>query len=238
VRESHEARRVRARSLIRHLDRAYPDAACALHFTTPLELLVATILAAQCTDERVNQVTRTLFAKYRRAEDYARADAATFEGEIRSTGFFRSKTRSVLGMARALVERHGGEVPRTLEDLVALPGVGRKTANVVLGNAFGVPGIAVDTHVFRVTQRLGLAKAEDPDEIEAQLAEVVPRPQWTHFCHLIQAHGRQVCHARVPACPTCPVRALCLWPGKTAGRGAAGTVAARSAPAAGRRRRV
>ena len=238
MRESLEARRVRARSLIRHLDRAYPDAACALHFTTPLELLVATILAAQCTDERVNQVTRTLFGKYRRAEDYARADAATFEGEIRSTGFFRSKTRSVLGMARTLVERHGGEVPRTLESLVALPGVGRKTANVVLGNAFGVPGIAVDTHVFRVTQRLGLAKAEDPDEIEAQLAEVVPRPQWTHFCHLIQAHGRQVCHARVPACPTCPVRALCPWPGKTGGRGAAGTVAARPAGAAGRRRRV
>jgi endonuclease III len=238
VRESLEARRVRARSLIRHLDRAYPDAACALHFTTPLELLVATILAAQCTDERVNQVTRTLFGKYRRAEDYARTDAATFEGEIRSTGFFRSKTRSVLGMARTLVERHGGEVPRTLESLVALPGVGRKTANVVLGNAFGVPGIAVDTHVFRVTQRLGLAKAEDPDEIEAQLAEVVPRPQWTHFCHLIQAHGRQVCHARVPACPTCPVRALCPWPGKTGGWGAAGPVAARSVPAAARRRRV
>ena len=237
MRESLEARRVRARSLIRHLDRAYPHAACALHFTTPLELLVATILAAQCTDERVNQVTRTLFAKYRRAEDYARTDAATFEGEIRSTGFFRSKTRSVLGMARTLVERHGGEVPRTLESLVALPGVGRKTANVVLGNAFGVPGIAVDTHVFRVTQRLGLAKAEDPDEIEAQLAEVVPRPQWTHFCHLIQAHGRQVCHARVPACPTCPVRALCPWPGKTGGRGAAGPAAVRSAPAAARRRR-
>ena len=215
MRESLEARRVRARSLIRHLDRAYPDAACALHFTTPLELLVATILAAQCTDERVNQVTRTLFGKYRRAEDYARTDAATFEGEIRSTGFFRSKTRSVLGMARALVERHGGEVPRTLESLVALPGVGRKTANVVLGNAFGVPGIAVDTHVFRVTQRLGLAKAEDPDEIEAQLAEVVPRPQWTHFCHLIQAHGRRTCTARKPACPVCPVRTLCPWPGKT-----------------------
>ena len=123
-------------------------------------------------------------------------------------------------MARALVERHGGEVPRTLEALTALPGVGRKTANVVLGNAFGVPGIAVDTHVFRVTQRLGLAKADDPDEVEAQLAEVVPRAQWTRFCHLIQAHGRQVCHARTPACPTCPVRALCPWPGKTGGRGA------------------
>ena len=232
MRESLEARRARARTLIRHLERAYPDAACALRFTTPLELLVATILAAQCTDERVNQVTRTLFEKYRRAEDYARADAATFEGEIRSTGFFRAKTRSVLGMARALVERHGGEVPRTLEALTALPGVGRKTANVVLGNAFGVPGIAVDTHVFRVTQRLGLAKADDADEVEAQLAEVVPRPTWTRFCHLIQAHGRQVCHARTPECPECPVRALCPWPGKTGGRGAV-----RSAvPARGRRR--
>jgi endonuclease-3 len=221
VRESLAARRVRARTLIRHLERAYPDATIALAFTTPLELLVATILAAQCTDERVNQVTRSLFQKYRRAEDYARADPATLEGEIRSTGFFRAKTRSVLGMAHALVERHGGEVPRTLEALTALPGVGRKTANVVLGNAFGVPGIAVDTHVFRVTQRLGLAKAEDPERLEAQLAEVVPRPQWTRFCHLIQAHGRQTCHARAPACPVCPVRALCPWPGKTGGRGAA-----------------
>jgi endonuclease III len=219
VRESPESRRVRARSLIRHLERAYPAATIALRFTTPLELLVATILAAQCTDERVNQVTASLFQKYRRAEDYAAADPAAFEGEIRSTGFFRAKTRSVLGMARVLVERHGGEVPRTLEALTALPGVGRKTANVVLGNAFGVPGIAVDTHVFRVTQRLGLAKADDPDDVEVQLAEVVPRPRWTRFCHLIQAHGRQVCHARTPACPTCPVRALCPWPGKTGGRG-------------------
>ena len=226
MKESLESRRARVRSLIRHLDRAYPDAACALRFSTPLELLVATILAAQCTDERVNQVTASLFQQYRRATDYATADPATFEGEIRSTGFFRAKTRSVLGMARTLVERHGGEVPRTLDALVALPGVGRKTANVVLGNAFGVPGIAVDTHVFRVTQRLGLAKADDPDDVETQLAEAVPRPQWTHFCHLIQAHGRQVCHARTPACPSCPVRALCPWPGKTGGRGAARPAAA------------
>ena len=232
MRESLESRRARTRALIRHLDRAYPDAACALRFSTPLELLVATILAAQCTDERVNQVTTSLFQKYRRAADYAAADPATFEGEIRSTGFFRAKTRSVLGMARALVEQHGGEVPRTLAALVALPGVGRKTANVVLGNAFGVPGIAVDTHVFRVTQRLGLAKSDDPDEIEAQLSEVVPRPRWTHFCHLIQAHGRQVCHARTPDCPSCQVRALCPWPGKTGGRGAT-----RPAQAARARRR-
>jgi endonuclease-3 len=222
--ESLEARRVRARQLIRHLEKAHADATIALSFATPLELLVATILAAQCTDERVNQVTATLFRKYRTAHDYVAARPETFEAEIRSTGFFRAKTRSVLGMARALVDRHGGQVPRTLEALVALPGVGRKTANVVLGNAFGIPGIAVDTHVFRVTQRLGLARSDDPEEIEAQLAEVIPRPQWTRFCHLIQAHGRRVCHARNPACPTCPVRALCPWPGK-------GTVAAGATPA-------
>jgi endonuclease-3 len=220
--ESVDARRRRVRALIRHLEHAYPDATIALRFRTPLELLVATILAAQCTDERVNQVTATLFRKYRTAADYAQATPEAFEREIRPTGFFRAKTRSVLGMARALVERHGGEVPRTLEALTALPGVGRKTANVVLGNAFGVPGIAVDTHVFRVTQRLGLAKADAPDDVEAQLAQVVPRAKWTRFCHLIQAHGRQVCRARAPACPECPVRALCPWPGKVAGRGATG----------------
>src|SRR5262249_29166575 len=155
---------------------------------TPLQLLVATILAAQCTDERVNQVTPALFRAYPTAADLAGANPATLEGEIRSTGFFRAKTRAIMGMARALVERHGGEVPRALEALTALPGVGRKTANVVLGNAFGIPGIAVDTHVFRVSQRLGLAKADDPDRLEAQLVEVIPRPRWTRFCHLLQAH--------------------------------------------------
>ena len=238
--ESVEARRARARALIRQLEKAYPQATIALRFRTPLELLVATILAAQCTDERVNEVTAALFPKYPAAGDYASADPATFEAEIRPTGFFRAKTRSVLGMARALVERHGGEVPRTLPELTALPGVGRKTANVVLGNAFGVPGIAVDTHVFRVTQRLGLAKADDPDRIEAQLALVVPKPKWTRFCHLVQAHGRQVCRALRPACPVCPVRALCPWPGKTTASRApgGGRPAARAAsPAAARRRR-
>ncbi len=219
ARESNAAKRARARRLIRQLEQAYPDATIALRFTTPLELLVATILAAQCTDERVNQVTTTLFRTYTTPGDYARADPATFEGEIRSTGFFRAKTRAVIGMARALVERHRGEVPRTLEELTALPGVGRKTANVVLGNVFGVPGIAVDTHVFRVSQRLGLAKADDPDQVEAQLAEVIPRPQWTRFCHLLQAHGRRVCRAPTPECPVCPVRELCPWPHKaSAGR--------------------
>jgi endonuclease-3 len=213
--EAIAAKRARARKIVRLLERAYPDAAIALRFQTPLELLVATILAAQCTDERVNQVTATLFRKYRSAADYAQADPAIFEDEIRSTGFFRAKTKAILGMARALIERHRGEVPRTLEALTDLPGVGRKTANVVLGNAFGIPGIAVDTHVFRVSQRLGLAKANEPDRVEAQLAEVIPPPGWTRFCHLLQAHGRRVCLARTPACPLCPVRVLCPWPAKT-----------------------
>jgi endonuclease-3 len=215
MRETVEAKRKRAKTIVAALEKAYPDAKCALDFGTPLELLVATILAAQCTDERVNLVTSSLFTKYRKAADYAAASPKTFEREIQSTGFFRAKTKSVLGMAKALVERHGGEVPRTRDALVALPGVGLKTANVVLGNAFDQPAIAVDTHVFRVTQRLGLAKAEDPDKIHDQLAEVIPKPKWTRFCHLIQAHGRRTCTARKPACPVCPVRTLCPWPDKT-----------------------
>ena len=215
MRESLDAKKKRARSIITALEKAYPDAKCALDFTTPLELLVATILAAQCTDERVNIVTSSLFKKYRKAADYAAATPATFEREIQSTGFFRAKTKSVLGMARALLDDHRGEVPRSREDLVALPGVGLKTANVVLGNAFDQPAIAVDTHVFRVTQRLGLTKADDPDKIHDQLTEVIPKPRWTRFCHLIQAHGRRTCTARKPACPVCPVRNWCPWPGKT-----------------------
>ncbi|MBM3220718.1 MAG: endonuclease III [Candidatus Rokubacteria bacterium] len=215
MRESPEARRKRARSIITALEKAYPDAKCALNFTTPLELLVATILAAQCTDERVNIVTSSLFKTYRKAADYAAASPATFEREIQSTGFFRAKTRSVLGMAKALIERHRGGVPQTRDELVALPGVGLKTANVVLGNAFDEPAIAVDTHVFRVTQRLGLTKAEDPDKIHDQLTQVIPKPRWTRFCHLIQAHGRRTCTARKPACPVCPARTWCPWPHKT-----------------------
>jgi endonuclease-3 len=217
VRESREATRARARKVLAALERAYPEATIALEFTTPLELLVATILAAQCTDERVNTVTRSLFQKYRAAEDYARADQATLEREIRSTGFFRAKARAIIGMARALVDRHGGEVPNTREALTALPGVGLKTANVVLGNAFGQPAIAVDTHVFRVAQRLGLARAKDPDAIHEQLVDVLPRARWTRACHLFQAHGRRTCKALKPLCPVCPVRALCPWPDKTRG---------------------
>jgi endonuclease III len=215
MRETLDDKRKRARRIVAALEGAYPDAKCALDFRTPLELLVATILAAQCTDERVNLVTASLFTKYRKAADYAAASSKTFERQIQSTGFFRAKTKSVLGMAKALLERHGGEVPKTRDELVALPGVGLKTANVVLGNAFGEPAIAVDTHVFRVTQRLGLARADDPERIHDQLVEVIPRPGWTRFCHLVQAHGRRTCTARKPACPGCPVRTLCPWPHKT-----------------------
>jgi len=207
--------RARARKILARLERAYPDWGPTLEFADPLQLLVATILAAQCTDERVNIVTKTLFQKYRSAQDYAAADPADFEQEVRSTGFYRAKTRSVIGMARALVERHGGQVPRTREELVALPGVGLKTANVILGNAFGGQAIAVDTHVFRVSQRLGLAKSDDPDEIHDQLCAVLSRPKWTQTTHLVTTHGRRTCRARSPACPHCAVRALCPWPGKT-----------------------
>ena len=214
--ESLEKKKARARSIIRALERAHPDAEIALEFSTPLELLVATILAAQCTDDRVNQVTRTLFTKYTSAGDYAKADPASLEREIHSTGFYRAKARAVIGMAKELMATHGGTVPRTLEELTALPGVGRKTANVVLGNAYGQPAIAVDTHVFRVSQRLGLAKSDDPEKVHDQLSQVIPKPKWTFFTHLLTTHGRRVCMARTPACPTCPVRALCPWPGKTA----------------------
>jgi endonuclease-3 len=215
VRETREAKKQRATRILAALDRAYPDARCALVFDTPLELLVATILSAQCTDERVNVVTKDLFRRYRTAADYARAALPALEKEIRSTGFYRAKARSIVGMARALVERHGGEVPRDREALRALPGVGLKTANVVLGNAFGIPAIAVDTHVFRIAHRLGLAKAAEPDDVHDLLSDVLPRPRWTHACHLIQAHGRRTCTARSPACPACPVLALCPWPEKT-----------------------
>jgi endonuclease-3 len=215
MRESRDAKRARARKIIRALKKAYPDAKIALDFGNPLELLVATILSAQCTDERVNMVTPALFKKYATARDYARAEATTLEEEVRSTGFYRAKTRSIIAMAKALLDKHGGEVPRSRAALVALPGVGLKTANVILGNAFGEPAIAVDTHVFRVSQRLGLARSDDPDEIHDQLVDVLPEKEWTFTTHLVQAHGRRCCFARKPLCPACPVRTLCPWPGKT-----------------------
>jgi endonuclease III len=218
MRESSDAKRARARKIIRALKKAYPEAKIALNFGNPLELLVATILSAQCTDERVNLVTPALFKKYAAARDYARAEPATLEEEVRSTGFYRAKTRSIIAMAKALLDHHDGEVPRSREALVALPGVGLKTANVILGNAFGQQAIAVDTHVFRVSQRLGLARSDDPDEIHDQLAAALPEKEWTFTTHLVQAHGRRCCFARKPLCPACPVRTLCPWPGKTKSR--------------------
>ena len=215
MRETVAARRARARKILQALARAYPDAKIALHFRSPFELLVATILSAQCTDERVNMVTPGLFRRYPTARELARANPGQLEGEIRSTGFFRAKTRSLLGMAQAVVERHGGEVPRAREALTALPGVGLKTANVVIGNAFGGDALAVDTHVFRVSQRLGLARADDADEIHDQLVAVLPRGRLTQATHLLIVHGRRTCTARKPACPVCPVRAVCPWPDKT-----------------------
>ncbi|MFF3440757.1 endonuclease III [Streptosporangium sp. NPDC002721] len=199
----------RARRMDRILVETYPDAHCELDFRDPLELLVATILSAQCTDKRVNTVTPTLFAKYPTAGDYAGADRAEMEGIIRPTGFFRAKTNSIIGMAQALCERHGGEVPGKLKDLVALPGVGRKTANVVLGNAFGVPGITVDTHFQRLTHRFRWTSETDPVKIEQVVAKIIPKRDWTMMSHRLIWHGRRVCHARKPACGVCPLAALC-----------------------------
>jgi endonuclease-3 len=191
------------------LQKEYPDARVTLDFKDPLQLLIATILAAQCTDERVNQVTKDLFKKYRKASDYAGADLKTLEGEIRSTGFFRNKAKSIIGCCQELVQKFKGQVPRTLEELTSLPGVGRKTANILLGNAFNQQAIAVDTHVKRVTHRLGWAKSDDPDKIEFELMEVIPQNRWTLSCHQIVFHGRRVCMAKNPQCPTCPVAKLC-----------------------------
>jgi endonuclease III len=210
VRESRDAKRARARQIVRALKKAYPDAKCALNFTSPLELLVATILSAQCTDERVNMVTPGPLqeipdrARLRRSR-HRRPRGRT----VRSTGFYRAKSRSIVGMAKALIDRHGGEVPKDREALTELPGVGLKTANVLLGNAFGEQAVAVDTHVFRVSQRLGLARSDDPDKIHDQLVDVLPKAELTLTTHLLQSHGRRCCAAKKPLCPACPVKSLC-----------------------------
>jgi endonuclease III len=199
----------RARRINRELAVLYPDAHCELDFTNPLELLVATILSAQCTDRRVNMVTPVLFAKYRSAADYAAADRAEVEQLIQSTGFFRAKTTSIIGLGQALCDRFGGEVPGRLADLVTLPGVGRKTANVVLGNAFGVPGITVDTHFGRLSHRFGWTQQDDPVKIEKEVGDLVPKSEWTMLSHRLIWHGRRVCHARKPACGACGIATLC-----------------------------
>lgn len=195
--------------MVRTLAVAYPNAHCELNFASPLELAVATILSAQCTDKRVNEVTPALFAKYRTAADYASADRAELEELIRPAGFFRTKANSLTGLGAALVERFDGEVPRTLAQLVTLPGIGRKTANVILGNAFGVPGITVDTHFGRLVRRFGWTAEEDPVKVEHAIGELVPRRDWTMLSHWVIFHGRRICHARRPACGACPLAGDC-----------------------------
>ncbi len=200
----------RAPEIVRLLSAAYPDARVALRFSNPLEMLVATILSAQCTDERVNEVTRTLFRKYRSPRDYLRVPESELAADIKPTGFFNQKTRSIRGACRRIVEVYDGRVPDSMEDLLTLPGVARKTANIVLGNAFGkVEGIAVDTHVRRVSQRLGFTEHQDPDKIEQDLMRLVPRERWFDFTYVMIDHGRAVCVARKPRCEICPVNHLC-----------------------------
>jgi endonuclease-3 len=201
--------RVRARRIIAGLAKLYPDAHCELNFTNPLQLLVATILSAQCTDVRVNLVTPALFARYADADALANANLEELENLIRSTGFFRAKARNIQLCARQLVERHGGEVPSTMEELVALNGVGRKTANVILGNAFNVPGLPVDTHVIRLSGRLGLTTEVDPVRIERDLTALVPAKEWTMLGHRLIFHGRRVCLARKPRCEHCGLARDC-----------------------------
>jgi endonuclease III len=200
----------RAPEILARLRRTYPDARCALDYRTPFELLCATILSAQCTDARVNQVTPALFRRYPTPEALARARQSDVEEIIRPTGFFRNKTRSLIGMAQAIVADHGADVPRTMDELRLLPGVGRKTANVILGNAYGInEGITVDTHVARVSRRLGLTRHTDPVKIEQDLMPLVPHADWALVSHLLIFHGRQICVARKPRCPDCPLADLC-----------------------------
>jgi len=209
-RESLKNRRERADRIQEVLRTTYPDAHCELVFHNPLELLVATVLSAQCADRQVNRVTATLFSKFRTAADYANATEEALASEIRTLGLFRSKARNLRLTGRLLVERHGGEVPRTMEELTALPGVGRKTANVVLGNAFGMAsGIVVDTHVARLSQRLRIVSGGTPEAIETELMPLVPRAEWTDFSHRLIWHGRRRCAARSPDCPGCELRLLC-----------------------------
>ncbi|MGH3600532.1 MAG: endonuclease III [Pseudonocardiaceae bacterium] len=207
--ESHLALVRRARRMDRVLAAAYPDAHCELNFQTPLQLAVATILSAQTTDKRVNETTPALFARYPAASDYAGAARDELENLIRSTGFYRNKATSLIGLGAALVERFGGELPDTLADLVTLPGIGRKTANVILGNAFGVPGVTVDTHVGRLVRRWGWTQHDDPVKVEHAIGELIPKRDWTILSHRVIFHGRRVCHSRRPACGVCPLAADC-----------------------------
>ncbi len=207
VDKAEAARRVR--KIYPILEKVYPGARTALNSKNPLELLIATILSAQCTDARVNMVTKEVFKKYKSAADWAKADIKDIESDIRSTGFYRNKAISIKGVCAEVIERFNGKVPDTMEELVALPGVGRKTANVVLGNAFGVPAIACDTHVIRLSRRLGLSENSDAVKLEFDLAEIVPEENWTMFSHLLIFHGRNICKARKPDCENCPIAKFC-----------------------------
>jgi len=205
-----EGLKTRTKKIIQLLKRAYPDAKCSLNHSNAFELLIATILSAQCTDERVNIVTADLFRKYRKPEDYLKVPASELQSDIRTTGFFRNKTKSIQGTAKVLTEQYGGRVPGTIEELLELPGVARKTANVVLGNAFGVSsGVVVDTHVTRLSRRLGLTQQKDPVKIENDLIAIVPKKDWVIFSHLLIAHGRKICKARNPLCAECVVEKFC-----------------------------
>jgi len=211
-----EPKRARALKIIAALKAAYPGARLALEFSTPLELLIALILAAQARDDVVNTVTPALFKKYRSTADWAAAKPETLQEEIHKITFFRNKTKSIQNACRALTEKHGGQVPDNLEALLELPGVGRKTANILLGNAFGQPAIGVDRHVARVAARLGLTNSDDPDQIEADLVPLIPSEDQVKFCTLVQGHGRKICAASKPKCPECPLNALCPFPAKAA----------------------
>jgi endonuclease-3 len=215
VKESREAIGQRVRMIIATLKKMYPDAKLELNFSNPLELLIALILAAQARDDLINSITEELFRQYRTSADWAAADENTLQEQLRKINFFRNKTRSIQKACRILTDEFGGKVPETLEELLKLPGVGRKTANVLLGNAFGKPAIGVDTHVARLSDRLGLTREKDPDKIEADLVEIVPRKDSVRFCHLLQFHGRRVCTASKPDCPNCTINSLCPWPQKT-----------------------
>ena len=209
-RESTDELKTRTRDVIRRLKRAYPDAKCSLNHSNPFELLVATILSAQCTDERVNIVTADLFRKYKKPEDYLKVSPRELEKDIQSTGFFRNKTKSIQGTSKVLTEEYGGQVPHTMDELLELPGVARKTANVVLGNAFGVKaGVVVDTHVTRLSHRLAFSREKTAEKIEQDLIEIVPKKDWVIFPHLLIAHGRKICKARNPLCAECPIEKLC-----------------------------
>lgn len=207
--ETIKEKKQRTKKIIDILAKEFPDSKTALHYTNALELLIATILSAQCTDTRVNKVTPELFKKYPAPQHYVDVSLEELGDDIRSTGFFNNKAKSIQNCCREMIDRFGGKVPNTIEDLVSLPGIGRKTANVVLGNAFGIPGIVVDTHVRRLAGRLGLSDKKDPDKIEMDLNEIVPQEEWTHFSHLFIDHGRKICHARKPLCAQCPINHLC-----------------------------